>query len=57
MENLAVVPLLVVIIMIVVAKNWKKYKQREINKKSFVLNVTILLVLTSAAGYLLLIPS
>jgi len=57
MVNLAAFPILVVVIIIVVAKNWKKYKEREINKKSFVLNVAILLVLISVSGYLLLIPS
>jgi len=57
MVNLSAVPILVVVIIIVVSKNWKKYKAREINKNSFVLNVAILLVLISVSGYLLLIPS
>ncbi|MBG6235671.1 hypothetical protein IWX76_002239 [Pedobacter sp. CAN_A7] len=57
MVNAALIPILVTVIIIVVSKNWKKYKDREISKKSFVLNVAILLVLISVSGYLLLVPS
>jgi hypothetical protein len=56
MVNLAVVPVLVIVTIAGVSKNWKKYKGGEINKKSFILNVAILLVLISVSGYLLVIP-
>ena len=56
MVNIALVPIFVVITIIGVTKNWKKYKEREINKNSFVLNVAILLILIWFSGYLLLTP-
>lgn len=57
MVNVALIPLLITVIIVVVSINWKKYKEREISKKSFALNVAILLVLISVSGYLLLVPS
>jgi hypothetical protein len=56
MINLAIVPLLLVVAIIVVTRNWKKYEKKEINKKSFVLNVALLLFILSFSGYLLIIP-
>jgi hypothetical protein len=57
MVNTALLPILVVITILGVSKNWKKYKKREINKKTCVLNIAILVVLISVSGYLLLLPS
>jgi hypothetical protein len=56
MVNLGLILILVVAAIIVVTINWKKYEKREINKKSFVLNVAILLIMISVSGYLLVIP-
>jgi hypothetical protein len=56
MINLAAVPILVVVTIVGVTKIWKKYKEGELNKKSFVLNVAILMILISFSGYLLVTP-
>jgi hypothetical protein len=56
MVNIGPILILVVVAIIVVTINWKKYEKREINKKSFVLNVAILLIMISFSGYILGIP-
>jgi|GEM_PF-5914538 hypothetical protein len=56
MENIALVPILVVVTIIVVTKNWKMFKEGKISKKYLGLNVALLLTLIWSSGYLLMVP-